>query len=288
MSRHLKFRHSATNKVANQKPSIPVTGDNSKVKFSEISKGEVKKILVYIDPSMRNKFGRRASVCESILGASVSPFPDGQRIMIAGYMPNSYLSQEKIIKVGDWLKAINDQDVTAENVDLLLLSFTEPTQVELTLQRMSGEEPTHSDHSLTNKLTNLSDFVVHAEHVFHCDVNDVDDNGLFNVLYVTMNGFDEQNVSLYYPEKSQNCKIYLNFYSYDVNLLNFIGVFKSRGSFLTLHSLLATSFNSAALSTTISINNVDLNVLYRTYDEGINLINFFLGLKKLENITSIS
>lgn len=186
---------------------MPISGDSSKVKFSEISMGEIKKILVYIDPAMRNKFGRRASVCESILGVSVSPFPDGQRIMIAGYMPNSYLSQEKIIKVGDWLKAINDQDVTAENVDLLLLSFTEPAQVELTLQRMSGEEPAHSDHSHTNKLTNLCDFVIHARHVFHCGVNDADDDGIFNVLYVTMNGFDEQNVSLYYPEKSQNCKI---------------------------------------------------------------------------------
>lgn len=206
MSRHLKFRHTTNRDVDPNRKSpvaLPNAMENSKVKFSEISKGEIKKIHVYIDPSMRNKFGRRASVCESILGVSVSPFPDGQRIMIAGYMPNSYLSQEKYIKIGDWLKAINDQEITAENVDLLLLSFTEPVQVELTLQRMSGEEPTQSNQHLTNKITSLSDFVVHARHVFQSDLAE---NGLFNVLYVTMNSLDEQNVSLYYPEKSQNCK----------------------------------------------------------------------------------
>lgn len=283
MSRHLKFRHSTNKDTDSNRKSpiiLPTTTENAKVKFSEISKGEIKKIHVYIDPSMRNKFGRRASVCESILGVSISPFPDGQRIMIAGYMPNSYLSQEKIIKVGDWLKAINDHDVTAENVDLLLLSFREPVQVELTLQRMSGEEPTQSDQHLTNKITSLSDFVVHAKHVFQSDLAQ---NGLFNVLYVTMNGFDEQNVSLYYPEKSQNCKI-SNIIFNDCGFIyvsTFLGFFKARGSFLTLHSLLMGSFNSAAISTTICLDNLDLNVLYRTYDEG----TFELGnIRKKSNV----
>lgn len=57
------------------------------VKFHEITEGEIKQLRCIVDPAQRHKFGRRASVAEALLGISVSPFQDGRRLMIAGYMP---------------------------------------------------------------------------------------------------------------------------------------------------------------------------------------------------------
>lgn len=204
-------------------PVKPVlsNSDSTKVKFSEIAQGELKSLLIEIDPAMRHKYGRRASVSEAILGVSICSFPgDGnKRIMIAGYMPNSILGQDKLVKVGDWLKCINEEEVNVENIDLVLLAFTEPIEIKLTLQRMSGEEPGMHQQLMYNKIRNVQELIENAGNIFATGTTDNialnSEEMIFGVLYLTMNNLDEngpegQDVLFCYPPKEKNCKFILH------------------------------------------------------------------------------
>lgn len=197
--------------------TVSVT-DNTKVKFSEITEGEIKEIMVFIDPAMRHKFGRRTSAAEAILGVSICPFPDGKRLMVAGYMPNSRLGQDKFAKVGDWLKAVNDVEVTAETLDLLLESFGHPMEVKLTLQRMSGEQRILADPMENHKITSVKNLVDNMDEVFPpspLDIVGADEPMRFSVMYLTMaglcdNGAEGQDVIFCYPPKESNGKQLMN------------------------------------------------------------------------------
>ena len=228
--------------------------ENTKVKFSEIAEGEIKEIILYIDPSMRHKFGRRTSLTEAILGVSISAFPDGHRCMIAGYMPNSYLSQEKMIKIGDWLKCINNEEVSMKNIEQKLMSFDEPTEIKLSLQRMSGEvEPVQNLQNQLNKISNFQEFLDNAGEIF--GIPSVSDEMPFSILYLTMfglevNGPEGQDVLFAYPPKDKNC------------------LYTSRGSFLTLNSLIDTIYNATPVITTVQYKTHLYNVAYKRFGDG--------------------
>lgn len=163
---------SAAHATANS--SGPTMAGATSVKFSEIPEGEVKQLRCILDPSQRHKFGRRASVAEALLGISVSPFQDGNRLMIAGYMPAlpattgaemattttpsvglTGQQERRYAKVGDWLKAIDGREVNAANLDAILLAYAVRTEVLVTLQRMSGEAPAAA--AAVSAMTNASD-----------------------------------------------------------------------------------------------------------------------------------
>lgn len=233
----------------------------TKVKFNEMAEGEVKEITVFIEPSMRLKYGRRTSVSEALLGVSVCPFPDSSRIMIAGYMPNSEISQDKAIKIGDWLKAINNQDVNIENVELILLSFTQPTYIKLQLQRMAVEEPPQH-HPNIAKVTNTYEYVDTLRSFFPTHRHDgLDHVPIFSVLLLTLkdnggdNILDGEDVLFSYPPKQSNC------------------LYSIRGTFLTLNSLFREcTFNSRPKISSVTVQSIEYYVTYYNCNDG-NLIS---------------
>lgn len=200
----------ASNKLHANKSEHASSGDTTnKVKFSELADGELKEITIFIDPTMRHKFGRRTSLAEALLGISLCPFPNSNRIMIAGYMPNSEISQEKVIKIGDWLKSINDQELNAENVELILLSFTQPTYIKLQLKRIAVEEPPPHDLNI-GKATCTSEYVATLKSLFAANKgDDCDSLTIFNVLIITLKEKSEYNwnaedVIFCYPPRENN------------------------------------------------------------------------------------
>lgn len=183
----------------------------NKVKFNEMVEGELKEITVFIDPSMRHKFGRRTSVAEALLGVSLCPFPDSTRLMIAGYMPNAEISQDKAIKIGDWLKAINNQDINTENFELILLSFIHPTYIKLQLKRIAVEEsPQHQP--IFGRATSTTEFVNTLNTLFPSTrIDEHDYTSIFNLLFLSLKENNDHNVDgtdviFSYPPKESNCE----------------------------------------------------------------------------------
>lgn len=227
----------------------------NKVKFNETAGGEVKEITVFIDPSRRLKYGRRTSVAEALLGVSVCPFPDSSRIMIAGYMPNSEISQDKAIKIGDWLKSINKQEINVENFELILLSFTQPTYIKLHLQRIAVEEPPQH-HPNIAKVTNTSEYVDTLRSFFPANRHDERDKvSIFSLLLLSLRDTGEQSsdaeVLFSYPPKQSN---YL---------------YRIRGTFLTMNSLFREcTFNSKPKISCVTIQSIEYYVTYYSSKDG--------------------
>ncbi|XP_037048340.1 protein inturned [Bradysia coprophila] len=245
------------NKDTSVKTAKPGNSDSAKVKFSETAEGEVKIVSVMIDPSVRHKYGRRCTVCEALLGV-VTSFAEGKRVIIDGFRPNSQLSLNKVIKVGDWLKAINDVEVSTDTIDSVLLNFQGPTEVRLSLQRTVAEESIIDHQNVVNKVTSLDEFVANAGLIFDSNKWDTDDM-IFSVMYMTMKNSDEQSsdgqdVLFCYPVKEKNC------------------LYTSRGSFLTLSSLLLSTFKTSPVATTMQVNNQDYHVIYLAYEEDLLIV----------------
>lgn len=237
-----------------------VVGDQrdttTKVKFNEMADGEIKEITVFIEPSMRHKYGRRTSVSEALLGVSVCPFPDSTRIMIAGYMPNSEVSQNKAIKIGDWLKAINDQDINIENFELILLSYTQPTYIKLQLQRMAVEEPPQN-HPNIAKVTNTGEYVDTLRSFYPSNRHDNYDHvAIFSLLMLSLKEsnehiFDGEDVIYSYPPKESNF------------------LYSIRGTFVTMNSLFREcTFNSRPKVSCVAIQSIEYYVSYYSTNDG--------------------
>lgn len=251
----------------------------NKVKFSEMAEGEVKEITVFIDPSRRLKYGRRTSVAEALLGVSVCPFPNSSRIMIAGYMPNSEISQIRAIKIGDWLKAINNQDVNVENFELILLSFTQPTYIKLYLQRIAVEEPPQHQPNI-GKVTNTTEFVDALRSFFPAHRHhERDKTPIFSLLLLSLRDTGEQSadgedVIFSYPAKQSN---YL---------------YRIRGTFLTMNSLFREcTFNSKPKISCVTIQSVEYYVSYYSSSDGKHIcdicIDFVDGASVLVKTVTI-
>lgn len=228
----------------------------TKVKFNEMAEGEVKEITVFIDPSLRHKYGRRTSVSEALLGVSVCPFPDSARIMIAGYMPNSEIGQNKGIKIGDWLKAINDQDINIENFELILLSFVQPTYIKLQLQRIAVEEPPQN-HPNIAKVTNTGEYVDTLRSFYPSHRrDDYDHAATFTLLLLSLKEcsehvFDGEDVLYSYPPKESNF------------------LYSIRGTFVTMNSLFREcTFNSRPKVSCVTIQAVEYYVSYYSTNDG--------------------
>lgn len=189
---------------------------DNKVKFNEFADGEIKELTIFIDPTMRHRFGRRTSVAEALLGISICPFPNSQRIMVAGYMPNSEMSQDKTIKIGDWLKAINDQEVTLENFDFILTNFVEPTNIKLQLQRIAVEEQIIGQQPNLIKIASLKEFAVVCKDLFPpgSGAETPYKPAVLSVMYLRLSDIDEQSpdgqdVLFCYPPKEFNSNLSL-------------------------------------------------------------------------------
>lgn len=219
------------NKVgALAKSDQSTSGDSTnKVKFNEMVEGELKELTVFIDPSMRNKFGRRTTLAEALLGVSVCPFPNSNRIMIAGYMRNSEISQAKAIKIGDWLKSVNDQETHVDNFELILLSFTQPTYIKLQLKRIAVEEPPPLHALNIGKATNTGEFIDILQTLFPSSgVDDADLSTEFSVLVITLkenakHHLNAEDVIFCYPPKESNreFKFHQSFFSVAQDLISF-------------------------------------------------------------------
>lgn len=198
-------------------------------------------------------------------------------------------------KVGDWLKAIDGQEVTTASLDSVLLSFVRRTEVLVTLQRMSGErqsaagsggptsgiaaESTSAAAALLNqnRVASWSEMAANARQIMRAEslvdagcsstetippeavatsTNTSNANGMvLSVMYLTLKDANES-------AGADGQDVLFCYPERSANVL-----YAARGSFLTLHSLLSDEMYAAAAAgpqlTTISVHGCRYHVVYR-------------------------
>ncbi|KAJ8932886.1 hypothetical protein NQ314_014367 [Rhamnusium bicolor] len=123
----------------------------------DFQEGEEKEVMLDVDAENRHNLSSDKSLAESLLGLNVSTLSDGNRVMIAGFSYDSKAKHERNIKIGDWLKSINNIEVNVQNLDDILQKFINRDDVLLKLQRVAGIEVTKEPP--INELNNESNFV---------------------------------------------------------------------------------------------------------------------------------
>ncbi|XP_045604024.1 protein inturned isoform X1 [Procambarus clarkii] len=111
-----------------------------KVTFRDNPSGEVRKVNLQVYEG-GNNLGRRASLCETVLGVVPGRFsetPDS-RVMVAGLVPGSQALRNGVIKIGDWLKEVDETDVTWDNLDDILAELQIPSTITLSVQKCASE-----------------------------------------------------------------------------------------------------------------------------------------------------
>lgn len=183
--------------------------------------------------------------------------------MVAGFIPDGEAMKHRNIKIGDWLKSINGNDVTYQTINNFLEYITETQQVTLTLQRIAAVEVTKEPP--INELFNQSAFVRQLtnpntnEEEILCEVLC---NFTIGVIYLKTddlkeNGPEYDGVLYCYPKPLHR------------NILC-----SSRGTFLTLNHLLPEVIKSKPLLTTVMINKTLTHITYTPENDKLLLISF--------------
>ncbi|XP_027211506.1 protein inturned isoform X1 [Penaeus vannamei] len=119
-----------------------------KVTFRDNPSGEVRKVNLQVSEG-GNNLGRRASLCETVLGVVPGRFsePPDSRVMVAGLVPGSQALRDGVIKIGDWLKEVDGTDINWDNLDDILAELQIPSTISLSVQKCASETlPEDTDH----------------------------------------------------------------------------------------------------------------------------------------------
>lgn len=138
--RLIRRRESQRHSRRYQKSQDALDSSTTKVKFHDSQEGEEKEVILKISDSCRKS--DQGALSELLLGVNVGTLSDGSRVMIAGFVPDGEAKHEKNIKIGDWLKSINNIPVTYQNLNSVLDKMRDKHEVLLKLQRVAGVEVT--------------------------------------------------------------------------------------------------------------------------------------------------
>uniref|UniRef100_A0A1B6CYB8 Protein inturned n=1 Tax=Clastoptera arizonana TaxID=38151 RepID=A0A1B6CYB8_9HEMI len=232
----------------------------SKVTFRDSQEGEMREVKLTIDPEDIHNLGRRATPCEALLGIVTSTFSDQSRIMIAGFIPNGQAAKHRNVKIGDWLRSINNEEVNIQNIDSYLLDITTATEVTLILQRVAGCDVTLMNSSEHNPGIEQSQFV--RQIVEGMLGSKIFEDVAVGVLYLTKEDTGEedhpdQGVLYRFPSPTQSNALY-----------------SIKGAFLTLHQLVPDLALSAPISTSINYKGQLSHVIYTSEGNDLLLIAF--------------
>ncbi|KAK2587178.1 hypothetical protein KPH14_002926 [Odynerus spinipes] len=260
-------RWSTRNKKVNANPIGSSRGSqdkegngNKEVTFRDFQAGEIREVTLWVDPEKRHKLGRRATLCEAYFGITPGTFSDKVRVMVAGFIPDGEAMKNKNIKIGDWLKSINSNNVTFQNLDYVLSEITIPTNVTLELQRVAGIDVTAKVPGInTVKQSTLVQNIVNKGESVHLMENLL--NYPLGIIYLHTTDLSEtgqelQGVLYSFP-RIENANSILCL---------------ARGAFITLNHLLPEIVGAEPISTTVHISGEEMNVVYIPCNEELFLI----------------
>ncbi|XP_055628649.1 protein inturned [Toxorhynchites rutilus septentrionalis] len=217
-----------------------------------------KEVIISVAPKKSIILKEVLPLTEAILGITTSLFPDGRKLMVDKIKEYSVFNKGKLIKSKDWIKSIDAEVVTVENLESLLEGSTRiPTIFKITFFEMIEQDILNA---IEIKITNLMDLIQNQETLFNKDdIQTMTNNELiFSMIYIskeyTQN--DELDIKFCYPARESNL------------------LFNSRGSFVTLNSIFSSTFKMETLMTNLKIRGVLYYTTYNVFEDGILLLGF--------------
>ncbi|XP_064095515.1 protein inturned-like [Macrobrachium nipponense] len=220
-----------------------------KVTFRDNPSGEVRKVTLQVFEG-GNNLGRRASLCETVLGVVPGRFsePPDSRVMVAGLVPGSQALRNGAIKIGDWLKEVDETDITWDNLDDILAELQIPSMITLSVQKCASET-LPADHESDRKRVTQTQLV---KIVTGIEADEPDTGGLqeipHTVLYLSLVGVTE--------DSPDGADIRYQFPNWTNKLV------KVRGMFITTAHTVQEVVGTPALSSTVLLDGEYYHVAY--------------------------
>ncbi|XP_017889125.1 protein inturned [Ceratina calcarata] len=248
-----------TNNMGNLGKEVNTTKE---VTFRDFEAGEIREVTLWVDLDRRHKLGRRATLCEAYFGIIPGVFSDKIRIMVAGFIPDGEAMKNKNIKIGDWLKSVNSNNVTYQTLDHVLSEITVSTNVILEVQRVAGVDVTETVAGASSpKQSALVQRLMNKEESKDLMGSIVDYP--LGVLYLRTTELSEigselQGVLYTFPRSETK-----NVHSI---------LCTARGAFITLNHLLPGIDGLHPTSTTIQVAEEEIHVVYTPKNDELLLI----------------
>ncbi|CAL7946624.1 unnamed protein product [Xylocopa violacea] len=278
-------RFSTRNKKTNLNTTANNIGNSGKegntikeVTFRDFEAGEIRQVTLWVDPDRRHKLGRRATLCEAYFGIIPGVFSDKTRVMIAGFIPDGEALKNKNIKIGDWLRSVNSNNVTYQNLDHILSEITVSMNVTLELQRVAGVDVTSTlsalncpkQSALVQRLMNKDESKDLMQSIIDYPLG---------VLYLRTTELSEmgpelQGVLYTFPRSERK-----NMHSI---------LCTARGAFITLNHLLPGIGGLQPTSTTIQVAEEEIHVVYTPQNDELLLVALPKKCCSLEEAVNLS
>ncbi|XP_012537346.1 protein inturned isoform X2 [Monomorium pharaonis] len=262
-SKRMSMRNKRINNSAANNTIAQEKGDGSKeVKFQDFQAGEIREVMLWVDPERRHKLGRRATLCEAYFGIIPGVFSDEIRVMVAGFIPDGEAMKNRNVKIGDWLRSINSNNVTFQNLDRILSEIITPSNVTLELQRVAGVDVTaklpkvnkSKQSILAQYLMNKENSSSFMESLLHYPLGVI----YLKTADLLEMGQELQGVLYTFP-RSETKNVHSS-------------LCMARGAFITLNHLLPSIVGSQPFSTTIRVGKEEMHIAYISRDDELLLI----------------
>lgn len=238
----------------------------SEIKPVPPSKFEVKEIDISVDPYKHN-YGRRAPLCESLLGVTIgllSYVPDSltgdnkrNKIAICDFTAESEAHKNGEIQTGDWLIAVDGVEVTLDNINAVLSNIKSPKKVKLLLHSLSSSNSVEQ----VDVKSNFSSYCGMVKQVIHdSQTNEKAEvrsqqipHGLFCFAVPKENCSESDDVLYRYPDQDTP-------------------LFQLKGMFVTLCHMILDVASSPPLCSSLIVQEEIVHVGYVTVGDVIMIL----------------
>ncbi|XP_020011769.2 protein inturned isoform X2 [Castor canadensis] len=250
-------------KNSNDNGPVSILKHQSNPRTGVIVQQRYKEVNVYVNPKKLTvtKAKEQLRLLEVLVGIihqtkrswrRTGKHGDGERLVVHGLLPGGSAMKSGQILIGDVLVAVNDVDVTSENIERVLSYIPGPTQVKLTFENVYAEKKETTQPRKKKTQSNANDLV---KLVWGDEVEDIQQSTINTphiIMYLTLQldsdsdtSKEEQEILYHYPmsEASQKLK-------------------SVRGIFLTLCDMLENVTGTQVTSSSLLLSGKQIHVAY--------------------------